>query len=212
MKLIWWSALCVLVAALFGASGVGMYRLKLERSAADVVHASYGFSLQHQPPTVQELRERFGPALRQPDPCTSDGCGYDVLLSNLPLAEVHLLPYTALRSSFWAKNGVVESNSVELWTVTRKGTWALSYVLVKYCSQCNSFTINPWEVSAPLGTSGSVEIGSQSTAGEKRTALGFNTECLTSFRGCTNIAELMPMVWWVTPARTIGCRKPVWRP
>jgi hypothetical protein len=206
MKLIRWSVLCVVIAALLGASAVSIYRFKLKRSAEDVVRVSYGLSLQRQPPTVQELRERFGRALRQPDPCTPDGCGYDVFLSNLSLAEVHLLPYTALRSSFWAKNGVVESNSLELWTTTRKGSWALSYVLVKYCDQCNSFMINPWEDSSPLGTTGSVEIGSVSTAGEKRTALAFNTECLTSWRGCTNIAELMPNIWWVTPARTIGCR------
>jgi hypothetical protein len=107
---------------------------------------------------------------------------------------------------------VVESNSVDFWTVTRKGCCALSYVLVKYCNQCNSFVINPSEVSSPLGTSGSVEIGSQSIAEEKRIALAFNTGCLTSWRGCTNIAEIMPEIWWVTPAHTIGCRKPVWRP
>src|SRR5262249_51558172 len=116
MNLTRWSVLCVVSTALLGASAVSIYRFKLKREAEDVVRVSYSFSLQRRPPTVQERRERFGRALRQPDPCTPDGyCGYDVLLSNLPLAKAHLLPYTALRSSFWAKNGVVESNSVDFW-------------------------------------------------------------------------------------------------
>ncbi len=206
MKLIRWPTLCVLFVALLGVCAVGIYRFKLKRSAEDVLRASYGFSFEKRPPTVHELRERFGRALRQPDPCTPDGCGYDVLLSNLSLAELHLLPYTALKSSFWAKNGIVESNSLQLWMMTRKGTWALSDVLVKYCDQCYSFTIIPWETSSPSGTSGSVEIGSMRTATEKRTALAFNADCLTRWGGCTNIAELMPTIWYVTPGRTIGCR------
>jgi hypothetical protein len=41
---------------------------------------------------------------------------------------------------------------------------------------------------------------------EKGTALALNAECLISWSGCANIAELMPAIWWVTPARTIGCR------
>ena len=57
-----------------------------------------------------------------------------------------------------------------------------------------------------MGVTGSVEIGSVSTPSEKRSALALNTDCLTNWRGCTNIAELMPTVWWVTPARTVGCR------
>ena len=206
MRLLQWSALCLAFTALLGASAVSIYRFKLKLSAEDVVRASYDFSLRRRPPTVQELRERFGRVLRQPDPCTSDGCGYDVLLSNLSLAELHLVPYTALRSSFWAKNGVVVSNSLELWMTTRNARWALSYVLVKYCDQCDSFTINPWEDSSPLPVTGSVEIGSMSSAVEKRTALALNTDCLTSWRGCSNIAELMPKIWRVTPLRTIGCR------
>jgi hypothetical protein len=215
MKLLRWSVLCLAFTALLGASAVSIYRFRLKRSAEDLVRASYGFSLQRRPPTVQELRERFGRALRQPNPCTSDGCGYDVLLSNLALAELHLVPYTYLRSSFWAKNGVVESDSLELWMITQNGTWALpegswagTDVLIKYCDQCNSFIIYPSEERPPLHGKGSVEIGSMSTADEKRTALAFNTDCLTSWRGCTNVAELMPKIWSVTPRRTIACRIP----
>jgi hypothetical protein len=51
---------------------------------------------------------------------------------------------------------------LELWMITGNGTMRLSYVLVKYCDQCNSLTIHPWEDSSPLRVTGSVEIGSVS--------------------------------------------------
>ena len=209
MKLLRWTVLCLVFIALLGASAVTIYRLRLRRSAEELVRASYGFLLQRRPPTVQELRERFGRALRQPNPCTSDGCGYDVLLSNLALAELHLVPYTYLRSSFWAKNGVVESNSLELWMITQRGTWTLPQgswagadILIKYCDQCNSFMIYPSEDSPALQRKGSVEIGSMSTMVENLDALAFNTDCLTSWRGCTNIADLMPKLRSATPRRS----------
>lgn len=208
MKLLRWSVFCLVFIALLGASAVTIYRLRLRSSAEELVRASYGLLLQRRPPTVHDLRERFGRALRQPNPCTSDGCGYDVLLSNLALAEFHLVPYTYLRSSFWAKNGVVESNSLELWMITQRGTWTLPQgswagadVLIKYCDQCNSFMIYPSEGSPALQRKGSVEIGSMSTMVGKLDALAFNTDCLTSWRGCTNMADIMPNLRSATPRR-----------
>ncbi len=206
MKLIRWSVLCLAFTAMLGGSAVSVYRFMLKRSGEDVVLASYRLSLRRRPPTVQDLRDRFGRALRQPNPCVPEGCEYDILLSNLSLADLHLVPHTSLRSSFWTKDGVVESNSLEFWMMSRKGSWALSSVLIKYCDQCDSFVINPWEGSSPLGSTGSVEIGSMSTTVEKRTAIALDTDCLTSWRGCTNIAELVPTIWYVTRRRTIGCR------
>lgn len=206
MQLLRSSLLGLAFIGLLAVSAVTIYRLRLKRSAEELVRASYAFLLQRRPPTVQDLRERFGRALLQPNPCTSDGCGYDVLLSNLPLAELHLVPYTYLRSSFWAKNGVVESNSLELWMITQRGTWTLpegswagADVLIKYCDQCNSFMIYPSDDSPVLQRKGSVELGSMSTTVEKLHALAFNTDCLTSWRGCTSMADLMPKLWSVTP-------------
>ena len=62
--------------------------------------------------------------------------------------------------------------------------------------------------SSPLGTTGSPEVGSASTASMKRIALAFDTGCLMRLGGCTNIAELSPKVWQQTLSRTIGCRIP----
>src|ERR1051326_9400355 len=68
----------------------------LKRRADTLVEAVYRLSLSQKPPTVGELRHRFGSALTQPNPCIAEGCGYDVFLSNRTLAALHLLPYAAV--------------------------------------------------------------------------------------------------------------------
>jgi hypothetical protein len=202
------SAIPALILTLLAVCVISLYSYELKRRVDDVVAVAYELSLKGQPPTIQDLRQRFGSALRQPDPCTPDGCGYDLFLSNRVLAAVHLVPYSALRSSFWARNGVIDVNSLEFWTMARPGTMVLSYIVVRYCDHCDSFSIHPWEDSAWWGTTGSVEIGSASTANNKRIALALDTECLTRLRGCANIAEIFPKLWQQTPARNISCRIP----
>jgi hypothetical protein len=180
----------------------------LKGQADHVVNIAYELSLSANPPTIQELRRRFGSELRQPDPCAADGCGYDLFVSNRPLAAARLVPYAALRSYFWVKNGVVYENRLEFWTVTKQGPMVLSYVVVKYCEDCNSFEINPWKDSSYWGTTGSVEIGYAASTENKRKAIALNTDCLARARGCTNIAEMFPGLWRQTPDGVISCRLP----
>ena len=183
------------------ASGIYLYRVK--RNADSVVRIVYELTLNDRPPTIQELRQRFGSSLRQNDPCAPDGCDYDLFVTNRLLAAIRLGPYASLRSSFWVKNGVVDTSSLEFWS--RGG--AFYYVIVHYCEHCDSFEINPWEASSPLGT-GSVEIGYAASAANKRKAIALDTGCLTRLRGCGNIAELVPDLWRQTSATTISCRIP----
>jgi len=202
-----WLALWAVVGVLLAVTGVSAFRFKLKRDAEHALRVSSDFSLQPHAPTVRQLRERFGRALRQTDPCTVDGCEFELFLSNSALAKIHLLPYTVVRSTFWVKNnGVVESNTLEIWTVIENGNMRLSYILVKYCDRCDSFIVNPYEASSYLGVTGSVEIGSAAPRDKKLTAVALNTDCLTRWHGCTSIADLMPRIWEETPARTIRCR------
>lgn len=133
------------------------------------------------------------------------GCGCEVLLSNRMLAAVHL-PHAVLRSYFWVRNGVIDSNRLEFWTVSGRGIVALSCVDIKYCDRCDSVVIVPWQASSPLGGTGSVEVGSASSENMKRIALALDTGCVTRLSRCTNIAELSPKVWRQTSPRTISCR------
>jgi len=200
-------ALWAVVGFLLVVAGVGVWRFKLKRDAEYVLRASSDFSLQPHPPTVQQLRERFGRALRQTDPCAVDGCQFELFLSNSTLATIRLLPYTVVRSTFWVNNsGVVQSNSLQIWTVIENGSMRLSYILVKYCVRCDSFIVNPYGDSSALGVTGSVEIGSAAPRDEKLTAIALNTDCLTRWHGCVSVADLMPRIWEETPTRTIRCR------
>jgi hypothetical protein len=207
MKMIQRLAIVAVALALVAAFAFGGYSYQLKRKADETVRVSFDLS-QKGRPTVQELRQRFGSALKQPAPCIAYGCGYQILLSNRVLAKFRLVPYTVLRSYFWARNGVIEENSLEFWTIGSEGSMVLSYVDLKYCERCDYFTLNPWSDTAWLRTTGSIDIGNASTAANKRVALALDTGCLTRFRGCTNIAELFPTVWQLTSARVISCRIP----
>jgi hypothetical protein len=153
----------------------------------------------------KNIRQRLGSGLKQPDPCTAYGCEYEVLLSNRMLAAVHL-PHAVLRSYFWVRNGVFDSNRLEFWTANGRVIVALSYVDIKYCDRCDSVVIVPWQASSPLGGTGSIEVGSASSENMNRIALALDTRCITRLGGCTNIAELSPKVWQQTSPRTISCR------
>jgi len=207
VKLIQRLLLFAIALAVLACCTLGIDSYRLRRSADAVVRVAYELSQKGQTPTLQEVRRRFGSALKQPDPCTAYGCGYQIMLYNRVLAAVHL-PHSVLRSYFWARNGVIDDNRLEFWTVGSQGVMALSYVEVKYCDRCDSVVIVPSEGSSPLSTTGSVEIGSASSANMKRIALALDTGCLTRLGGCTSIAELSPKVWQQTLSRTISCRIP----
>ena len=207
MKLMRRSLLFGLVTATLAGCIFGIYSYRLKRSADALVGLAYELSGKEQSRTLQNIRQRLGSELKQPDPCTADGCGYEVLLYDRVLAAVHL-PYTVFRSYFWVRNGVIDTNQLEFWTVNGRAVVALSYVDFKYCDRCSSVVIVPWQDSSPLGATGSVEVGSASSANIKRIALAFDTGCITKLGGCANIAELSPKVWQQTLSGTISCRIP----
>ena len=206
MRLVCRIAVLGSILILLSVGALSFYLHQLKRSADKVVRVSYELSERGSPPTLDEIRQQFGLQLKQTDPCTASGCQYEVMLSNRVLAEIHLAPYTALRSAFWVKDSVVESNSMEFWTAGSQHHMVVMGVLTKYCDQCDSFNVIPCEDSMELGTSGSVEIGYRSTVRNKRTALALDTSCLTRLHGCDTIGELLPSAWQRTPARTIRCR------
>jgi len=174
---------------LLSLGALGIYSHQLKRSADKVVRVSYELSQREHPPTLDEIRQQFGSQLKQPDPCQASGCGYEVTLSNRVLADIHVAPYRALRSYFWAKDGVLEGSMLVFWTTGSQGRMVKTDVQTKYCDRCDSFSITPCADSMELGTSGSVEIGYRSAVINKHTALALDTGCLTKLRGCDTIAD-----------------------
>jgi hypothetical protein len=130
------TAVCCLIA---GLCFLQAYSVHLERRANRVVRASHEFAERGKPPSLDEIRNAFGSDLQQLGPCSHDGCGYEVNVSNRLLYKLRLAPYTNLRTQFWEVKGIMQSNSVYFYTMP----YANLAVLVKYCKDCDSPNIYP---------------------------------------------------------------------
>jgi hypothetical protein len=190
--------------ALVGMCGFAFYIHELKRKADYLVGVSYRLSEGDNPPTVEEVRKQLGSSLKQPNPCTPEGCGYDVIISNRPLSVLHVAPYTALRSSYWAKNGIMQSNDINFWTLPYGVT-----VQIRYCSRCALFSAYPGDDRSEFIAHGSVDIDKGAAPSMKHRALSIDTGCLTKWHGCSGIAQLLPTVWQQTQEGTLHCRIPI---
>jgi hypothetical protein len=182
-----------------------IYSAWLHHSAAKTVRASYELLQRNPTPTLDDLRRQFGGELQQSAACSFAGCGYDITLSNRVLAQLHLAPYTALRSVFWVRDGVLEENILEVWTRTSRERMIVAYADAKYCKDCAEFDVVPCEGRKSEIASGSVRVGSRSTPIQKQSAFGFNTECLSTSKGCGSVAELLPTIWDETNEGLMRC-------
>src|SRR4051812_23086442 len=106
-----------LIMLLIGSSLV-IYSTWLDNKAAKIIRLSGELLERDASPTLDDLREQFRGELQQSAACGAAGCQYDITLSNHILAQLHLAPYTALRSAFWVRDGLPEENTLEVWTMT----------------------------------------------------------------------------------------------
>lgn len=206
MKVLGRLAVFGLASILMCLGVLAIFLHRLNGAAERILATSYQLSTQDHPPTLRDLQRRFGNELVQPDPCIASGCKYEVIVSNLPLAQIRLLPYAALSSSFWVKDNAVEENVVQLWTRNRGGRMILAYADARYCEECDGYDIVPCDDSIASVASGSVRLGTRSGSKQKRSAFAFNPSCLTSLRGCGNISDIAPALWRGTSKGEIQCR------
>jgi hypothetical protein len=179
------------------------YSLLLERRANRLVRVTYQFAERGKPPSLDEIRTAFGSDLQQLGPCSHDGCGYEVNVSNRLLHMLHLAPYTNLRTQFWEVKGIMQSNSVYFYTMP----YANLAVLVKYCKDCDSPNIYPYE-NASTSFAGYVEIDFSAPEIARKKAFGMDTACLTRWGGCDSTAQLLPTVWQNSAQNTVRCITP----
>jgi hypothetical protein len=137
--------------------------------------------------------------------CTPDYCVYEVVVSNRILAALHWAPYTELRSEFWVQNGVVVTNALDYTSSANQLHSIVSHVYIQD-GEGPEFDLDPWEESTPIDTNGIVGVRPESLRAHEQTVLGFDTRCLTSHRGCTTVAELLPTVWEMRKVGGIRCR------
>jgi hypothetical protein len=194
-----------ILIALLLVSALVIYSAWLDHAAAKTVRLSYELLQREPSPALNDLRRQFGRELQQSATCSFAGCGYDITLSNRILAQLHLAPYTALRSAFWVRDDVLVENTLEVWTSTSRERMIVAYADAKYCKDCTEFDVVPCEGRKSEIASGSVRVGSRSTPTQKRRAFGFNAECLSTPKGCGSVAELLPTIWDETKDGMMQC-------
>jgi len=200
-----------IAAAAVGVVAFGslfLYAHLVNERAELMLRTVYELSEQKQIPTVADIRKRFGNQLKQLDGCTASECGYTVVLSNRPLAALHAIPYTELKSYFWVRDGLVLGTMVDYATMVNHRYTVVSHVQIDFCNGCQTFAIHPWDESSPLDTNGLVEIGKEASDQNRHTVLSLNTRCLTKLGGCDSVADLLPTVWRQTENKRIACRIP----
>jgi hypothetical protein len=144
------AAACCLIA---GLCFIGAYSFELQHRANRLVRICYEFSERGKPPSLEEIRTAFGSDLQQLGPCSHDGCGYEVNVSNGLLHTLRIAPYTNLRTQFWEEKGGMQSNNVYFYSVPH----GMVDLLVKYCRACDPPNMYPYE-SASASFTGYVEI------------------------------------------------------
>ena len=192
------------LAVLTACGSVFLYCLLLRRRAQFIVRTTYELTEEKGLPTVAELRRRFGDRLHL-DQCWGADCSYTVGLSNQVLAVLHFIPYTEMKSYFWTRDGIVETNMVDYTTEINRRYSIVSHVQFDFCKGCKIVAVHPWDGASPLDTNGIVEIGSEASAERRRIVLYTNTGCLTSLSGCQSVADLLPSAWKQTPESKIAC-------
>ena len=191
------AALCCLIA---GLCFLWAYSLEVQHRANRLVRICYEFSDRGKAPGLEEIRKAFGSDLEQLGPCSHDGCGYEVNVSNGLLYKLRIVPYTNLRTQFWEQKGIMQSNSIYFYSLPH----GIVDVLVKYCRDCDSSNLYPYE-NIPTSFTGYVELDLSAPEIARKKALGINTTCLTRWGGCDSTAEMLPTIWQRAGQNTVRC-------
>lgn len=202
-------AFCLLIAI----CGVPIYSFLLRRQAEDLIrNASTLCKLQGNAPTIKTVQALYKGKLRQMDGCTASECGYETVVSNRLLANLHWAPYSELRSGVWFSNGILVSTFLDFTSSANEHHSVVSHVFIQGSDGPEArnleFDLDPWEENAPADTNGIVDVSPESFRVHESTVLGFDTRCLIKHRGCLTVAELLPTVWERAKDGSIRCRLP----
>jgi hypothetical protein len=192
----------VTLAALVVCGSSFWYLHLLKKRARFMAETAFELAQAKQPPTVTDIRQRFGNIV--PDGCMGSDCSYTVTVSNRFPALLHIVPYTELQSYFWTRNGVLLENMLNYTTTVNRNHRIVSHVQIDFCD-CRHVSVHPWDAASPLDTNGLVEIGKSSSPQSLSTVLSLDANCFTKFNGCQSIADLLPTVWKRTAEMKITC-------
>ena len=199
-------ALASAVAVILAVLSLSLYGYWISGRARLMLRTAQEFSAQKAPPSVDEIRQRFGARL-QLDYCGAHSCSYKVTVSNRVLAILGLTPYTHLQSNFLVRNGLIEENLMDYTATVRDRVTVTAHAGVRFDQGC-VFALDPWEDSSPTNSNGLADIAQACPGAEKSAVLNLNVSCLTKLGGCSTIADLLPTMWEQSRDGTIRCRIP----
>ena len=150
------------------------------------------------------LKQKYGDKLKSDPNCTSDLCGYDLVVTNRIPYSSRLFRHTELSASFVIRHSALTVVTLQYRTARTEALSPLVWVQEDFCTTATEssdvFGVDPHGRDLRQISHGLVEFGQRATGEEKKAALALNLDCLTSLRGCRDISDLLPMVWkWTGP-------------
>ena len=182
------------------ATGLLIYGYCLHKQARGVLNDVFTLTVaSDREAALIELRRKYGKRLIL-NGCSGDLCSYHVSVSNRVLSTLVRFPYTELNVRFDLRDKMVSVVVVDYRSAFCDRTSPVVHMQTDFCvGRCGNydyFYVHPWtEKSTAERWNGVVEMGYTTIPQLRHAALLLNTSCLTSIRGCSDIAQLMPEIW-----------------
>jgi len=156
------------------------------------------------------LKQKYGVKLKSDPNCTSDYCGYELVLTNHVPYFSRLFPRTELSAGFLIHHSALTVVTIQYRTARIEAISPLVWIQEDFCTTgtetCDVFAVDPHGRDLRQVSHGLVEFGQHATGEEKKAALALNLDCLTSLRGCRDISDLLPTVWKGTGPGAVSSR------
>ena len=99
-------------------ASLSVYKARLKKQAEDLLVNLSGLS---QSRDFSRVQNQLGARLKPLEGCTSDGCQYEVVISNQLLAATRLATFTEMRAGFAVSHGLVDFMLVSYRTAPKTG-------------------------------------------------------------------------------------------
>jgi hypothetical protein len=143
--------------------------------------------------------------------CERDFCQIHYLLSNRLLSTLHFSPRSEIEVYFSMSKGSLNAVNVQYTSAVFQANSPVVHVQEDFCAartdiSCNYFALNPHGRNVSPTWNGDIEFGQLATVEEKRAAWALDLNCMTTFTGCKDIAELAPSLWKLTSPSAVSSR------
>jgi hypothetical protein len=161
-------------------------------------------------PTAEfpRIERTYGSSVRLKD-CDKDGCYYTAHVANGALSFLRVVPYGDLDVTFNIFRGELAFVHIQYRSVDQNGQDCTVHIQLDSCTgTCErEFHLDPHGIRQQF-RNGSVEFNRAASQREINASMDLNVSCLTSFRGCQTIDQMLPQLWRRTADGRIASRMP----